>query len=132
MDYITFSEFENLPIYGDFFKDNPDVGYLKVNVSTANGAFPVSGARVIITKEVGPYNVLFFSGETNDSGMIENIVLPAPPRVSNNLEMPKYTLYDLRVTHSGFQNVSGYTLGVFGDTKIIQYVRMIPEGTSNV
>ena len=132
MDYMTFDEFQKLREYQTFMTENPSTGTLRVNVFTANGAIPLADANVIITKKIGNYNVLFFDGLTNSSGMIDNIVLPTPNTSSNNMEVPNYTFYELNANHAGYQDVKQYEIAMFGNTKVIQYVKLMPEVENNV
>ena len=132
MDTITFDEFQKLREYQTFLNENPDVGSLRVNVFAANGAIPIEGTDIRVTKKIGNYNVLFFQGMTNSSGAIDDIVLPAPNGSSNNMEVPGYTFYDLNASHEGYQVVEQYKIAMFGNTKVIQYVKLMPEVMNNV
>lgn len=127
MEYITLDEFKLLPEYRAFIRDNPDVGILKINVFTAGGAIPLSNTNILIMKQIGNYNVLFFNGLTDSNGVIDSIVLPTPERVINNTELPRYTFYELSAIHTGYQDIKQYTISMFGGTKVIQYVRLTPE-----
>ena len=60
-------------------------------------------------------------------GVIDNIVLPTPKRVPNNYDLPRYTFYELSAIHVGYQDIKQYTISMFGNTKVIQYVRLVPE-----
>lgn len=132
MDYMTFDEFQNMPEYQNFMKENPAVGTLRVNVFAANAAIPLADANVLITKKIGNYNVLFFDGLTDSSGAIDNIILPTPNAASNNVDVPSYTFYELNAFHTGYQEVNQYEIAMFGNTKVIQYVKLMPEVSSNV
>lgn len=127
MDYITFDEFRLLKEYDDFLKENPDTGSLKVKVFTAGGAIPLANTNILILKQIGNYNVLFYNGITDSMGTLEDIVLPTPKSVSNNMDLPKYTFYEMSAIHVGYQDIKQYTIAMFGNTKVIQYVRMVPE-----
>ena len=64
--------------------------------------------------------------------LIEEIFLPTPIAVSNNVDSPKYTFYELNAIHIGYQDIKQYTVAMFGNTTVIQYVRMVPEVTVDV
>ena len=127
IDYITLDEFKTKNEYSDFIRIHSDVGTLKVNVYTAGGVIPLSNTHILITKRIGDYNVLFYSGMTNVLGIVDNINLPTPPRVIHNVEIPDYTLYEINALHMGYQDIKQYTIAMFGNTKVIQYVRLTPE-----
>lgn len=124
---INFDEFKKTPEYQDFAKENPDLGTLKVQAFTAYNALPVANTEIMISKEIEEYRVIFFRGQTNSSGIIDNIQLPAPKSSLSSTEPPLYTVYDLTAIHTGYESIKQYSIGMFGDIKVIQYVKMIPE-----
>ena len=128
MEYISFDEFKKLDIYNDFIKVNPDLGVLKIEAFTANEGIPIPDTDIVIYKDIGEYNVVFFKGKTDSNGMIDNIYLPAPKMSdSMSLEIPLYTVYEMNAFHIGYETIKKYSIGMFGDVKVIQYVKMMPE-----
>lgn len=130
MKNITFEEFKKLPEYKTFEKDNSSFGLLKVQVFTADQAIPIPDVEIFVTKEIGEYNVLFFQGMTDSSGIIDNIKLPAPSGDYNidTLEIPKYSMYDIAACCERLNAVKRYEIGVFNNVKVLQYIRMNKEG----
>ena len=129
MQFTTLKEFEDTEEYKNFLNENPSTGILKVEAFTANEAIPITDVQILITKEIDGTNVLFYSGKTNSSGIIDNIILPAPKSVldpSPN-DIPKYTIYNLTAINEGYEIIKKYQIAMYGDTKIIQYVKMIPQ-----
>ena len=128
MEYISFDEFKKLDIYEDFIRVNPDLGVLKIEAFTANEGIPIPDTDIIIYKDIGEYNVVFFKGKTDSSGMIDNRYLPTPKKSdSMSLEIPLYTVYEMNAFHIGYETIKKYSIGMFGDVKVIQYVKMMPE-----
>ena len=128
MEYISFDEFKKLDIYEDFIRVNPDLGVLKIEAFTANEGIPIPDTDIVIYKDIGEYNVVFFKGKTDSNGMIDNIYLPAPKKSdSMSLEIPLYTVYEMNAYHIGYERIKKYSIGMFGDVKVIQYVKMMPE-----
>ena len=128
MEYISFDEFKKLDIYEDFIRVNPDLGVLKIEAFTANEGIPIHDTDIVIYKDIGEYNVVFFKGKTDSSGMIDNIYLPTPKKSdSMSLEIPLYTVYEMNAYHIGYERIKKYSIGMFGDVKVIQYVKMMPE-----
>ena len=127
MEFITFDEFKSLEIYNDFMKKNPDKGFLKVQITTTNGLLPVEGVRVRIYKDIGEYNVLFFDGLSDSSGIIDNIILPAPRALSfTSLNVPEYSIYGMLLEKDGFKNKS-INISVFSNIKVLQSVLIEKE-----
>lgn len=131
MNNISLEEFEKLPEYQQFIKENPSTGTLKIQVFTADQAIPIEGADIFITKTIGDYNVLFFKGVTDSSGIIDNISLPAPGGEYNEttFEIPKYTTYELVANSNVFKTIKQYEVAMFGDVRVLQYVKMLPSGS---
>ena len=128
MEYISFDEFKKLDIYEDFIRVNPDLGILKIEAFTANEGIAIPDTDIVIYKDIGEYNVIFFKGKTDSSGMIDNIYLPTPKKSdSSSLEVPLYTVYEMSAFHIGYETIKKYSIGMFGDVKVIQYVKMMPE-----
>jgi hypothetical protein len=76
---------ENIPdpsglSYSDFLAQNPAIGYLKVQASQAQQALPLSDLEIYVTQDFQGTRVLFYRGHTDESGLIERIELPAPPK----------------------------------------------------
>lgn len=129
MNLISFEDFQKLEEYQKFSEENSSTGTLKVEAFTAYGAVPIPDVEILVTKDFGNYRVIFFRGYTDSSGMISDIVLPAPAGTFNptTFETPNYTLYDLAAISEGYESIKRYNIGIFGDVSTIQYVRMIPK-----
>lgn len=129
MNITSYEEFMKTEDYKKFIQENSAIGHLKIQSFTAYQAIPISDVEIIITKDVGNQKVLFFKGYTDSSGIIENIELPAPPPVSSSdlNAAPAYTKYDLTAIHQEYETIKKYQIGMFGDIKVIQYIKMTPE-----
>ena len=128
MDTITYEEFMKTDVYKDFIKKNSAIGKLKVMTFSAYQAIPIENVEILITKKIEDYNVIFFRGFTNISGIIDNIKLPAVPSGYNSAteEINDYTLYLVEAKHPEQEKIS-HTVGIFGNLKVIQYIKMIPN-----
>ena len=134
MNNITLEQFKKLPEYQNFIQKNPSTGNLKVQVFTADQAIPLPNTQVYITKQIGDYNVLFFEGMTDSSGIIDNIILPAPVGDFNVEEVvaPDYTMYQLVASNDALKEIKQYQISMFGDVKVLQYIKMhVPGGENN-
>lgn len=127
MEFISYDEFKKLDIYNDFISVNPDLGVLKIEAFTANEGLPIPDTDILIYKDIGEYNVVFYKGKTDLNGMIDNIYLPTPKMSESNILEPLYTVYDMNAYHIGFETIKKYSIGMFGGIKVIQYVKMMPE-----
>lgn len=133
MENVTLEQFEKLPEYQQFLKENPSSGILKVQVFMANQAIPLANTKIYITKKIGDYTVLFFEGVTDSSGIIDNIVLPAPSEEYNAelFETPKFTTYDLIASNEEYKKIRQYQISMFGGVKVLQYIKIFSDGGSS-
>lgn len=60
---------------------HPEQGSLRVQVSAARGVFPIAGAEVEVYRDFGGVRETFYTGVTDESGIIDGILLPALPAV---------------------------------------------------
>ena len=127
---VSFEDFQKLPEYQKFRQENPSTGNLKVQVFTADQAIPIANTQIYITKQIGNYNVLFFQGVTDSSGIIDNIILPAPSPEYNieEFETPKFTTYTLIASNDEYKKIKQYQISMFGDVKVLQYIKITPMG----
>ena len=119
-------EFINSNVYKNFINNNPGRGYLKIRAYSANQAVPIKGLKVVVNKKIDGYNVNFFEGYTNESGVIENISLPSPKIDSNDLIAPKSTTYEIIATNN--QSNLNFTINVYDKLIVIQNISVIPKG----
>lgn len=109
----------------DFMKENSSKGELKVQAYLARGAYPVPGVKVEISKDFNDGKRVFFSGVTNENGIIDGIELPAPPR-ENSLEFDapdKVAVYKLRAALDGYEDLDR-AVEIFDGIKTIQPLAM--------
>ena len=132
MEYMTLDEFKTMREYQDFLKEYPDTGVVRVRVFTAGGVIPLSNTNILIMKQIGDYQVLFYNGVTDSVGFLGDIVLPAPKRDLLSTDIPHSTPYEMSAIHLGYQDIQQYTISIYGGVTVIQYVRMIPEVKPNV
>lgn len=129
MNFTTLEEFKKTESYQKFIEENPATGTLKVEVFTAYKAVPIPDTEILVTKDIDGKRVLFFRGRTDSSGMISNIELPSPKEDKNFKpgDNAQYTMYDVTAIHEGFERIKKYDVAIFGDTGVIQYIKMISD-----
>lgn len=128
MALISYEEFKKTDAYPAFAQKNSATGFLKVQAFMADQAIPISDVEILITKEIGDQIVVFFRGYTDSSGIIDNIVLPAPPDIYNasTETISDFETYDLTAVKESFQTLRKYTIAIFGGLKALQYIKMVP------
>ena len=111
--------------YEDFLAENRGVGALKIQAYRARGAYPVPGVRVVISREFKGGDKVLFSGVTNESGVIDGIELPSPPRI-NSLEFDspdKVAVYKLKATSPQYEELTR-SVEIFDGVKTVQPLAM--------
>ena len=111
----------------EFLRENSSVGALKIWAYLARGAYPVPDVRVEVSRDFEGGERVFFSGVTDESGIIDGIELPAPPRVNSlQFDSPdKVAVYRLRADHPDFKALTR-SVEIFDGIKTIQPLAMIP------
>ena len=118
--------FKNTEIYKNFIKENPTTGILNIRAYSANQAIPVAGLNIVVSSEYNNANIVFFTGQTNNSGVIENIILPAPALDSSNLSAPNKTSYIITATLNG-QIDETYKINMYENISVIQNINIGPQ-----
>jgi hypothetical protein len=104
-------------------------GYLTAEVTTGEGAVPVPGAAVIISRREGELTHLIRMLIADESGSTETVSLPAPDiRYSESPETTEkpFANYSIAVYAEGFYTVPEIVVPVFSTVKSIQPVSLIP------
>ena len=116
--------FVNSELYRSFINANPGFGFLKIRAFAASQAVPISGMSVVVSKDIGGNKVIFFSGVTNESGVIERIQLPVP-RSSDNMIAPVLTTYDIDTSYEGENRL--YKVNVYDNIYVVQNINVTPN-----
>lgn len=108
------------------------VGYLVVEVKTADGALPVAGAQVTVTSLAGEGNIKI-SVETNGSGRTERLVLPTASRnASQSADNPQaYISYHVGVIADGYYPFEASPVPVFVGVTTLQPAILIGSSAYN-
>ena len=125
--YINDEDFINSDIYKDFLKENPVTGNLRIRAYAANQALPISGIRVVVSKEFDNNTLVFFDGFTDDSGLIERLSLPAPKLDSNDMNVPNKATYDITATYVTDNITTRYKVNIYENVCVVQNIVIVPE-----
>ena len=130
--YFNDKEFISTDSYDKFIKENPREGYLKIRAYAANQAIPIANVKITISKIIDDYNIIFFDGMTNESGLIENITLPAPIQNTNDLDIPTYTKFDITAYYEPDNLEKKYKANIYEGIRVIQNILIVPNTLKNV
>lgn len=123
-EYFDSSEFKNTTTYKNFMNINNGKGILKVEASTASEAYPIKDVEITISKKLDGKDIIFYKGVTNDSGIIDGIVLPTRKMTDNVEDVSDifFTTYDLVANSKKYNLKKEYDVSIFDNVKVIQPV----------
>ena len=124
---VNNQSFVNSTEYQNFLKDNPSIGYLNIRAYAASQAIPISDIKIVVSNTIGNDKVIFFEGLTNESGVIEGIKLPAPKLVSNDLDKPSKTTYEIEATYQPDNLSKVYRVNIYENISSIQNIIVAPD-----
>ena len=110
----------------DFLKENPSHGVLRVQAFRGNQAIPVKGVDVTVSRRLRDgTNYVFYTGTTDESGLVDAIALPAPERQQSVEpgEPHPDAAYQLVACHPEFETVTA-TVNIFPGIKTVQPVQL--------
>lgn len=136
MDYSDFNNAFDKLMLGGKVRSGDDMsevctdggfGRLIVRTVTANGALPVSGAKITIADSKGATETVLY---TDESGRTEVVTLCVPP-AKNSLtpgNFPTYGAYDILIEKNGYYTEEFLNVAVFDGIESIQNVSLEPLG----
>lgn len=112
----------------NFEARNTSNGFLKVQVYSAQGAFPLKDARVVISKELDSQQKIFYEMVTDESGITQPVSLPAPDASHSFVVdgMRPYENYNIEVSKDGFQTSLREGLPIFPGVVSLQPIQLRP------
>lgn len=114
--------------YEQFLAEHPAEGSLKVQLTA--GAFPVSGATVEVVLHLNGDKYVIYRNETNESGISDNMVLPAQPFLFSQDEATASgsgTPYKVNIFHPSFEAINDETVTIFDSVKTILPITLRPS-----
>ena len=122
---ITDSNFISTIVYKKFMIENTGRGILNIRASFANQALPITNLKVVVSKKIENYNVIFYEGVTNISGLIEKISLPTPPKENDDLIAPKNTTYKITTLYNNREYT--YVVNMYDGICVVQNINIVPS-----
>ena len=124
---INNSDFIKSPLFQKYLKINNGIGYLNIRAFSANEAVPVKGLKITVTNTIDNNTIIFFEGETDDSGMINNIALPTPKQTNDNLVAPTKETYNI-ISYYEKENLKQiYQANIYDGIYVVQNIIVKPE-----
>lgn len=124
---INDTNFINTKTYKDFMDSNPGRGTLMIRANAAKEAIPISDLNIVVSKTIDNYKIIFFEGKTDNSGMINNLILPTPAPNKNDLIIPASTTYEISANTKDNSISKIYTVNMYNNIHVVQTINIIPE-----
>lgn len=131
MNLVNFNDpsFMQSATYQEFISKNTSSGYLNIRAYAANAALPIKGLKVVVSKVLNNNRVIFFNGLTDESGVIEKIVLPAPILSKDDEIIPLSENYDIEATYDN--QISLYKIVIYSNISVNQNINIVPNQTGD-
>ena len=107
---------------GPFLVSHPGRGTMRIQVTTAHRAFPIADAVVEVSAVIDGTTLPLYRRKTDQSGIVDNLVLPARPRFTSQREETadqSGTLYTVTVTHPGFRSLTDKRVVIYDGVETI-------------
>ena len=119
--------------YEELLQANPKTGFLRVQTFAGNRVYPVGNARVTVVKRLGNEDYTFYDTQTDASGVIYGLTLPAPDRslAAYPTAMMPYETYNVWVEHPNFYKAMFLDVLIFDGIETALQVELIPSGSGN-
>ena len=126
MNTVNFNDpnFITTSTYKDFVSENTSNGYLNIRAYAASSAIPIKDLNVVVSKNLSNNKVIFYSGVTDESGIIEKISLPTPIVSTDDEEIPSSQSYDIEATYEN-QKLT-YKVVMYSNISVIQNINVVP------
>lgn len=121
----SFDKSPSEPALADFLALHPEKGSLRVQTFRGPQALPVEGVHVTVSRDFDGKPYIFYEGDTDMSGIIDQIVLPAAGKDTSlkpDLPQPSAT-YRLRAEHPAYSPLET-TVDIYENVKTIQLLQL--------
>ena len=118
---INDSDFLNSELYQNFKNLNNGIGWLKIRIYKASEAVPIEGVKVNVYTVYQNKKIYFYQGETDNSGTIEKLSLPAP-NIENDLIVPPTIIYTIEIAYENIKET--YDVRVYEGVCVIQSINL--------
>ena len=123
--YFNDPNFIKTNSYKEFINKNSSKGILNIRAYAANAAIPISGLNVTVFKIINNQKVIFFEGATDNSGIINQIMLPTPSISDNNQEIPLSQDYDISAVYESQKLI--FKVLMYSGIQVNQNINIVPQ-----
>ena len=127
MNSVDFNDksFQQSDMYKEFISVNSSSGKLTIRAYAANKALPIEGMKIIVYKIMNNTRVIFYEGNTDNSGLIENISLPTPSVSNDDLITPPSQDYSIEAIYD-MQDLL-FNIKMYSNISVNQNINVVPN-----
>ena len=111
--------------YKEYMSKNKSYGYLNIRAYAASLAIPIKGLNVVVFKNLDNKKVVFYSGTTDESGIIEKITLPTPTISGDDEVVPSSQDYNIEATYENQKLI--YKVIMYSNISVNQNINVVPS-----
>ena len=78
------------------------------------------------SKTIDNNTIIFYEGNTNESGIIDKISLPTPKLNQNDEVIPSYTTYDIKAIYNNTTLSNTYKVNMYENIYVVQTINIVP------
>lgn len=119
--------FINSKIFEEYMKINSSNGSLRLRATAASEAIPIEGVQITVYKIIDNNRVIFYQGQTNESGVTEKIPLPAPKLNKDIMDIPNKAVYKISAFYPKTNTNYEYEVNIYDNVCVLQNINIIPE-----
>lgn len=123
----------NQSVWNSYLDENPTVGYMMIETTTAGNLLPVIGSQIVIQKQIGDNMFTLYELTTDVNGQTPKVSLPTPDKALSLYpgHRAPYASYSVVVKNSKYRDVFDEHVPIFEGVSSIQNVNMIPVGVAD-
>ena len=121
---------DNETLLEEFLSEHNGRGTLKIQVAAAKGTIPIENATVLIERLYNGGSITIFDKETNESGIVDDLVLPALPAIFSQNESTAEnsgTEYFVSINHPSYIPIYRMKIKIYDAVNTILPVALQPK-----
>ena len=122
---FTDESFKNTNSYKEFISDNKGIGYLNIRSYAASSAVPISDVDIEVSKVIDNNKIIFYRGNTDESGVISSISLPCPLVGKNDEVIPLSATYNIKAVYKN--DTLNYIVDIYDKISVLQNINIVPS-----
>ena len=115
--------------YARFMQENTDTGVLRVQASAGGQSIPLANVNIVVYRDFDDGRHIFYRTVTNSDGVVDGMMLPAPPRINSQEGngLSPYADYTVSASREGLRTLTVENVPIFAGVRSIQPITLSPS-----